>query len=47
MESTKIDFTLIGEKSADALPELNVGAWGESAPKKAPKAAKKAGKKHG
>jgi ribonuclease R len=47
MESTKIDFTLIGEKSAEALPELNVGAWGDSSPKKSPKTAKKAGKKHG
>jgi ribonuclease R len=51
MESTKIDFTLVGEvvRAADTL---NVGAWGASTPKKikAEKAEpknKKAGKRHG
>ncbi len=47
MESTKIDFALIGEKS-EALPALSVGAWGDTAPKKTKKgSAAKAGKKHG
>ncbi len=47
MESTKVDFSLIGEKT-EALPALNVGAWGDTAPKKPKKTgAKKAGKKHG
>jgi ribonuclease R len=53
MESTKIDFTLESVKG-EALPVLNVGAWGDApAQKKVKKAvgkkevAKKAGKKHG
>jgi ribonuclease R len=45
MESTKIDFSLIGEEGAAAA--LSVGAWGDTAPKKAKKPAGKAGKKHG
>jgi ribonuclease R len=53
MESTKIDFTLESVKG-EAVPVLNVGAWGDApAQKKVKKAvakkevAKKAGKKHG
>ncbi|TNC94904.1 MAG: ribonuclease R [Gallionellaceae bacterium] len=51
MESTKIDFTLVGEV-VHAADTLNVGAWGATTPKKV-KAAKaepknkKAGKRHG
>jgi len=46
MESTKIDFTLVGEKQTG--PALDVGAWGEAAPKKPKKAVvSKKGKKHG
>jgi len=46
MESTKIDFTLVGEKQIG--PALDVGVWGESAPKKPKKAVvSKKGKKHG
>jgi ribonuclease R len=47
MESTKIDFALINEtkatdtsKDAAALSGLNVGAWGNTAPKKIKKAKK-------
>jgi ribonuclease R len=48
MESTKIDFTLEGEKGetndksdkieSSALPAVNLGAWGEKPPKKDKKA---------
>lgn len=51
MESTKIDFTLVSVES-NAIPALNVGAWGATAPKKvktekSESKNKKAGKRHG